>query len=495
MDSQVKKIQFANEEYFLIFKNKTSFYVIQPLIDSNKKIFSFDDFTYLKNFNKFNIILGIKEGLIHFYTYVYDHSNKSLSINLNSILKDYKQVSAIDLSSNGSYMVFIQHPSINNNLKIYSIKESKTIFSVKSNIHPGSGNWPQIKFSIDERLYGRRNEKHIEIYDDSSNDHKEESFICLEDAFIYEFAYYNNETYIISIRTKTIEAKKTKKLVPMTMISLFKYPNLKLALNEITCSVAHRASIKVSIDGSIALIHSVSDESNKDSYYGNASLYYINLSSLKIKKISGLKDGPLHDFSFNSDYSKFFVISGHQPSVTYSFNSFNGELIGEVVSNLKVNQIRVSPNNNVICLFGGSSLRGDVYALDANTYKIIGWSDCFGTHSVEWSECGKILSSSVLSPYLNVDNDMKIMTYNCKLLEYKKFDENIYDSQWLGVNGSNVKYDKYEVEVCDEYKLKIEKDKSKNDKANTNKNGGNVKSSSSSFGGLARPMFFNSNKN
>jgi len=58
--------------------------------------------------------------------------------------------------------------------------------------------------------------------------------------------------------------------------------------------------IKVSPDNSAALVQSISDDTSNTSYYGESSLYHVDLLYGKFAKIT-TPDGPIHDFNWTPD--------------------------------------------------------------------------------------------------------------------------------------------------------------------------------------------------
>jgi uncharacterized protein with WD repeat len=54
--------------------------------------------------------------------------------------------------------------------------------------------------------------------------------------------------------------------------------------------------IKVSPDNNSVLVQSISDDTSNTSYYGESSLYHVDLLTGKFGKIAPLPQGPIHDF-------------------------------------------------------------------------------------------------------------------------------------------------------------------------------------------------------
>lgn len=64
-----------------------------------------------------------------------------------------------------------------------------------------------------------------------------------------------------------------------------------------TVSACDRMKLKVSPDKKGVLINSISDDTSSSSYYGESSLYFMDLLYGKFQKLN-LAEGPIHDFSW-----------------------------------------------------------------------------------------------------------------------------------------------------------------------------------------------------
>lgn len=93
-----------------------------------------------------------------------------------------------------------------------------------------------------------------------------------------------------------MERKKDKKIIFTDVVSIFNLKNFDRFVLEMSTCQMNRAKLVFSKNNKHVIIHAISDESSKESYYGNTSLYFANIETLKIKKIHVLKEGPFHDY-------------------------------------------------------------------------------------------------------------------------------------------------------------------------------------------------------
>jgi hypothetical protein len=101
-----------------------------------------------------------------------------------------------------------------------------------------------------------------------------------------------NEVAIICGRVIVENGKKIKSLV-----DLYKLSDLSKPVKSMSISLCDRMKIKISPEKKYALIQSISDETSNSSYYGESSLYYMDLVFGKFNKLT-LAEGPIHDFEW-----------------------------------------------------------------------------------------------------------------------------------------------------------------------------------------------------
>lgn len=193
-------------------------------------------------------------------------------------------------------------------------------------------------------------------------------------------------------------------------------------------SICDRMNIKVSPDKKYVLVHSISDDTSSSSYYGESTLYYMDLLYGKFQKIS-LANGPIHDFDWTPDGKNFIVCAGHHPAKTNIY-SCDAKFLKEICVS-KVNTVRISPDSRILCLAGFGNLNGDIEIYNLATYTLIGKTKLYCGVTLNWSRDSKFLVGAVLSPRVRVDNEYRIFTYNGEETVVEKFDGEVYECDWI----------------------------------------------------------------
>lgn len=477
--------------YILSIKDGKGFSFVQPFIDTETPFHKLEKYSFIDfhSSQSGGLISSILEGIVHVYAIK--------SENKIELLKKFdllEQAVKTDFSPSGRYLTIVQKPQIQNNLKIISLDDFSVFMELRSNHHPGDY-WPQIKYSVGEEYAFKKTSPTVEIYKLEQTSETPKPIGSIPSVVDYEIAEVVdkskdlNEIAIVAVRVKTIENKKEKgKTSKSSVISIYKISSMEKPVIENTCSLAHRTRISISPNKKYAIVNSISDESSSTSYYGNASLYYVNLLSGKFQKFSNLKEGKFHDFAFTRTGEQFIIIAGHQPSSTYIYDSEKCLLIKELCNDKKVNSIRISPDNRLVMLAGLDNLNGNVEIFTlcdtpcisggaVEKWKQIGSCVCYGSFTVEWSEDSRHFVSTVLSPYLRVDNDFRVFTYNGEEICSRKFQGEIYQCSWVPVG---MAYKEFSIEISQKHLEKLKKLKEKKP--------GNTWSLPGSIGGAKTPV-------
>jgi translation initiation factor 2A len=123
------------------------------------------------------------------------------------------------------------------------------------------------------------------------------------------------------------------------------------------------------------------------------------------------------------------VCAGFLPSKTNYYDN-NCKLVKEIC-NSKVNLIRISPDERIVCLGGFGNASGDIEIYRLSDYKLIGKTKYHGCIALNWSPDSKYLLGAVLSPRIKVDNEYKILSYNGDILLSESFNREVYECDWL----------------------------------------------------------------
>ncbi len=228
------------------------------------------------------------------------------------------------------------------------------------------------------------------------------------------------ETAVISGRVVLDEKSKKKK----SLVTVYKLSDLTKPIKEMSISICDRMKIKVSPDKKSVLFQSLCDDSSSTSYYGESSLYYLDLLYGKFQKIPHA-EGPIHDFEWTPNGAHYIVCAGHQPSKTHLYNN-TGKFVKEICVS-KVNTIKISPDSRLLCLAGFGNLHGEIEIYRLSDYAVIGKTKFYCGITLNWSQDSRFLLGAVLSPRVRVDNEYKIFTYNGEDLLGEKFKGEIYE--------------------------------------------------------------------
>jgi translation initiation factor 2A len=360
-------------------------------------------------------------------------------------------VSNAHFSPSNDLLVIIQKPAVPNNLKVIDLKSFTTvkyfkinkkfnsshqIFAFHSTTHPSS-QWPQIQFSSDENFIFKLIKGQLDIFNFKSIIEQkkitpDEKYGSITGIVSYELSEINTdqltETAIICGRVVTDEKSKKKK----SLVSVYKLSDLTKAVKEMTVSVCDRMKIKVSPDRKNVLLQSISDDTSATSYYGESSLYFLDLLYGKFQKIS-LAEGPIHDFDWTPDSTNFITTAGYQPSKTHIYNN-TAKFLKEICVS-KVSTIRISPDSKILCMAGFGNLNGDIEIYRLSDFKLIGKTKLYCGVTLNWSSDSKFLLGAVLSPRVRVDNEYKIFSYNGEDVSGEKFNGEIYECEWVDNKG------------------------------------------------------------
>jgi hypothetical protein len=124
-------------------------------------------------------------------------------LELVKLFEEYELVSAVDFSPNDKYLIFIQKPTVTNNLKLVSLDDFKPKFLFHSTTHP-SHSWPQIGFTSKEDVIFKLQKGLLDIYkiDSTENIESDEGvaldgkFASIQSVVAYDKAEINDEKII-----------------------------------------------------------------------------------------------------------------------------------------------------------------------------------------------------------------------------------------------------------------------------------------------------------
>jgi uncharacterized protein with WD repeat len=141
----------------------------------------------------------------------------------------------------------------------------------------------------------------LEVFklEDIQDDTSPEASSSLNNVVNFEVADIDDtqlqEIVLVCGRVLTDEKSKKKKSV----VAFYKLSDLSKPVKEMSVSATDRMKIKLNPDRKTVLINSISDDTSTSSYYGESTLYFMDLLYGKFQKLS-LPSGPIHDFTWTT---------------------------------------------------------------------------------------------------------------------------------------------------------------------------------------------------
>lgn len=431
---------FGNvDNYRILIRDKKGCFLLHPFKSKTEKEFTLEQCSSIIPSKKYFAI--INQGKLSIYL--------TKDCSLIKEFPDLTQVFAVNFSPTENYLTTIQKPVVEKNLKVFNINENFSLLQeFRSHVHPNN-EWPQITFSKDEKFIFFHNKTSVEIYDENKNlVQKLENLVAFEDFLPPEGGHYlvGGEVEIQKNSegaggNKNKKGKETKKCY----LTTYDFKDLTKPVKRLNTSFIDRAILKKSLDEKYLLVNTINDNTTKDSYYGQSSLYFYEVSTNRFIKFP-LPEGPIHDFCWCGDGEHFIIVAGHLPSTAYFYNK-DGTLNRQIAKG-NFNTIKISPDNRFVALCGFGSLKGDIEIYSLKDFKIIGIYNFFCCVNFEWSQDSKYLLGAVLSTRVKVDNEYRILKYNGEEVVVDKNVGEIYDCVFLYEEDENkIKYDEFDIEI------------------------------------------------
>ena len=420
-----------SEKYNILIKDKRGCFALNPFSSKQDKLFSLPECTQIISAKKhFAVVIS---GKLSLYL--------SADFSLAKQFDDLELVAAVDFSPKEKYVVIIQKPSVQNNLKVINLENYEVSFLFHSTTHP-STQWPQITFNSKEDLIYRHIKTTIDIFKINPQTKEQSNYGSLENIISYEKAEYSNdkgevENALLVGKVVTIPNKGKK-----CYFSMYNLNDLTKPFKEMNVSLTDRMKMKLSPDNKAIIVQAINDNTSSQSYYGNSTLYYTDIETLKFQKFA-LPEGPIHDFDWCPDGNNFIICAGHLPSKTNLYNK-EGKLVKEICTG-KFNRVKISPDSRMVALCGFGSLNGDIEFYNLENYQRIVKYNFFCCVNFNWSIDSKYLLGAVLSTRVKVDNEYRILKYNGEEVLCDKNVGEIYECVW--VHDDNKQYEKFDIEV------------------------------------------------
>ncbi len=417
--------KFGNtENYRILIRDKKGAFLLHPFISKTEKKFTIDQCSSIITSKKYFAIINL--GKLSLYL--------TKDCSLFKQFDDLDQVAAVHFDLDDKYLTVILKPVTEKNLKIFDLSENVNLIQeFRSQTHPNNC-WPQIKFSKDGKYIYFYNKTTLELYDNNKTlVNKYENILGYEDISFDDKHYFVASTFLIKNN-----GKKDYNFV------IYDYQDLTKPNKVLNTSYTDRVKIKVSLDQKYILINTINDNTSNKSYYGQSSIYFLEISTGRFTKFN-LPEGPIHDFSWCPNDEHFIICAGHLPS-TVKYYKKNGTFEKDIAKG-NFNTVKISPDSRIVALCGFGSLKGDIEFYSLKDFSLIGKNLFFCCVTFEWSQDSKYLIGGVLSTRVKVDNEYRIMKYNGEEVVVDKNVGEIYDVLFLHeLDGNKIGYDEFTIE-------------------------------------------------
>lgn len=368
--------------------------------------------------------------------------SSSSSTETTPFLKDSKGVQFLTTSPKGTYVLTWERPSASDpqqpNLKVWNGSTGDYLYGVVQRAIKKDA-WPYMQWTHDERYAFLLATNEIRVYDGNAFTAGEEQVRYIDKMRSQGVASMSvpkqaspGSSYLL---TSFVPKTKDK---PARM-SLLRYPNKTTSSN----SAGYPALVSKSLyqveevvvqwspkgDAALAAMQTSVDTSG-ESYYGSTTLHLFlsdgatsDAINVPLPKNS---TGPVLDVSWMPNPTKppcFAVISGRMPAMASLHHGTTGEP-SFLFGNAHRNTVSWSPHGRFVCLAGFGNLAGGMTFWDRNKLKPIPQYDGNGepipnpdltascTVGYGWSPDSRTFFSSTTSPRMNVDNGVRLFSYN-----------------------------------------------------------------------------------
>ncbi|CAB3403729.1 unnamed protein product [Caenorhabditis bovis] len=193
----------------------------------------------------------------------------------------------------------------------------------------------------------------------------------------------------------------------------------------------------------LLILASVEVDQTNQSYYGEQSLYLINIQTDESVIVPLAKKGPVYAAKWNPNGREFAVCYGYMPAKVTFYNS-KGLPIFDTVEGPK-NDIFYNAFGNIVLICGfGNLSKGKMEFWDVEKKKEIISIEVPNTTLFEWAPDGQHFVTCTTSPRLRIDNSYRFWHYTGRMIHEVTFDsprEELWEVKWRPMSG----YNKFEV--------------------------------------------------
>lgn len=318
-------------------------------------------------------------------------------------------------SPRGTYLLTWARPIAGQsvpNLVIYSVASGKRLAAFHQKMFHKDG-WPSVQWSDDEEIAARSVTNTIHFF---KGDH-------LDQAPIAKLGIPGVSTFSLSSGPAPYHIAA---LIPGSggapgRLAMFKHPDEGgEQLSSRSTYRADTACFKWSPKGTAVLAQvSTSVDSTGKSYYGQTEVFFLDIKGFE-KRVDLPKEGPCYDAAWSPTGNELIIVYGYMPSRATMFDEKCDPVFdfGTGPRNL----ISFSPHGRFVALAGFGNVAGSVEFWDKNKRKLVGKTELPCTILHSWSPCSRYFLSAVTSPRMRVDNGMRIVRFDGKMIHHHPFD-------------------------------------------------------------------------
>lgn len=279
--------------------------------------------------------------------------------------------------------------------------------------------WPVIRWSEDEEIAAKMVTNEIQFFFGSNFDQVTKR-IRLEGVSNFAFAP--------GTLPPVVAAFVPEKKGGPGQASIYKYPAVDQPVATKTLWKAQTAELEWGPNASGLLVAAKTDvDKSGKSYYGSTTLHFVSPRAAPDAALALDEDGPVHEWSWSPDGSKFVVIYGYMPARATLFDAKCNKLaeFGKAARNTA----RWSPCSRLLALGGFGNLNGQIDIWDVSKVLKVGSCQASCASSLDWSPDSAYLLAAVLSPKIRVDNGVTVFRYNGSVVGHLAV-EKLYQAAW-----------------------------------------------------------------
>lgn len=318
-------------------------------------------------------------------------------------------------SPRGTYLLTWARPVAGKsvpNLVIYSVASGERLAAFhQKNFHKDG--WPSIQWSDDEKIAARSVTNTIHFFNGDQLNQAPVAKLGIPGVSSFSLSRGSSPYHIAALIPGSSGAPGR--------IAMFKHPDEGgEQLSSRSTYRADTASFRWSPKGAAVLAQvSTSVDSTGKSYYGQTEVFFLDTKGLE-KRVDLPKEGPCYDAAWSPTGNEFIIVYGYMPSRATMFDEKCDPIydFGTGPRNL----ISFSPHGRFVALAGFGNVAGSIEFWDKNKRALVGKTELPFTIFHSWSPCSRYFLSAVTSPRMRVDNGVRIVRFDGKLIHHHAFD-------------------------------------------------------------------------